>query len=333
MKKFISPGSWFAFNYPDEWFEFSEEADCFLFYNPEKWNGNFRISAYRDASSTFGDTMMRQALKTPGAKLAKVGRWETIYAAESFTEQLVEYVTHRWTIGCGQTCVECSFTEEWTHPIPSCEGGGTVIAEPLSPPCREDLGGSIGVANAIIASLEILQPRESFHNQYIPVRVSEVELIESCYATVEELGMKLFKERFRDFEYNVHLLQKVARRPELIRQLGADAGAVMGVTLCALLTECVEGLEWNTFINGKVEAPVLMYGEVCVARPMLLFGKHGELLAEAEMADIIEEIHERMEGGTHPNPPYKGGDAVIAEPQVLPHREDLGGSSDKEVTC
>ena len=272
MKKFISPGSWFAFTYPDEWFEFSEEADCFLFYNPEKWDGNFRISAYRDASSAFGDTMMRQALKTPGTKLAKVGRWETIYSAESFTEQLVEYVTHRWTIGCGQTCVECSFTAS--------------------------ADAHLGVANALIASLEILQPRESFHNQYIPVRVSEVELIESCYATVEELGMKLFKERFRDFEYNVHLLQKVARRPEFTKLLGADAGAVMGVTLCALLTECIEGLEWNTFINGKVEAPVLMYGEVCVARPMLLFGKRGELLAEAEITDIIEEIRARIEEAT-----------------------------------
>ena len=93
MKKFISPGSWFAFAYPEEWFEFSEEADCFLFYNPEKWDGNFRISAYRDASSSFGDSMMRQALRASGAKLSKVGRWETIYSAESFTEQLVEYIT------------------------------------------------------------------------------------------------------------------------------------------------------------------------------------------------------------------------------------------------
>ena len=159
MKKFISPGSWFAFAYPEEWFEFSEEADCFLFYNPEKWDGNFRISAYRDASSAFGDSMMRQALKAAGAKLQKVGRWETIYSSESFTEQLVEYVTHRWTIGCGQTCVECSFTEE--------------------------VGGeALGMVNALIASLEILQPRESFHNQYIHVRVAEVDLIESCYATV-----------------------------------------------------------------------------------------------------------------------------------------------------
>ena len=275
MKKFISPGSWFAFAYPEEWFEFSEEADCFLFYNPEKWNGNFRISAYRDASSSFGDTMMRQALKTSGAKLAKVGRWETIYSAESFTEQLVEYTTHRWTIGCGQTCVECSFTEEASS--------------------NPSQGEGLGMVNALIASLEILQPRDTFHNQYIPVRVSEVDLIESCYATIEELGMKLFKERFRDFDYNVRLLQKLAQRPELTKQLGTDAGAVMGITLCALLTDSIEGLEWNTYVNGKTEAPVLMYGTTCVARAMLLFGKQGELLTEVEIKDIIDEIRERIE--------------------------------------
>ena len=271
MKKFISPGSWFAFAYPEEWFEFSEEADCFLFYNPEKWDGNFRISAYRDASSSFGDSMMRQALKASGAKLSKVGHWETIYSTESFTEQLVEYVTHRWTIGCGQTCVECSFTEE------------------------AQSGKAFGMVNALIASLEILQPRDTFHNQYIPVRVSEVDLIESCYATIEELGMKIFKERFRDFDYNVRLLQKLSQRAELTEQLGTDAGAVMGVVLCALLTESVDGLEWNTYVNGKVEAPVLMYGTTCVARPMLLFGKQGELLAEVSMTDIIDEIRARIE--------------------------------------
>ena len=269
MKKFISPGSWFAFTYPAEWFEFSEEADCFLFYNPEQWDGNFRISAYRDASPSFGDTMMRQALKASGARLAKVGRWETIYSTEQFTEQLVEYVTHRWTIGCGQTCVECSFTAQ--------------------------SNGHLGHANALIASLEIMQPRETFHNQYIPVRVSEVDLIESCYATIEDLGMKLFKERFRDMDYNVRLLQKIAHRPELTEQLGSDAGAVMGITLCALLTESIEGLEWNTYVNGKVEAPVLMYGTTCVARPMLLFGKQGELLTEVEMTDVLDEIRERIE--------------------------------------
>ena len=153
----------------------------------------------------------------------------------------------------------------------------------------------LGIVNALIASLEILQPRDTYHNQYIPVRVSEVDLIESCYATIEDLGMKLFKERFRDFDYNVRLLQKIAQRPELTKQLGVDAGAVMGIVLCALLTESIEGLEWNTYVNGKVEAPVLMYGTACVARPMLLFGKQGALLTEVEMVDVVEEIRARIE--------------------------------------
>ena len=52
---------------------------------------------------------------------------------------------------------------------------------------------------------------------------------------------------------------------------------------------------WNTYVNGKVEAPVLMYGTTCVARPMLLFGKQGELLAEVSMTDIIDEIRARIE--------------------------------------
>ena len=76
---------------------------------------------------------------------------------------------------------------------------------------------------------------------------------------------------------------------------GSDAGAVIGMVLCALLTESIEGLEWNTYVNGKVEAPVLMYGDTCVARPMLLFGKQGELLTEVNMTDIIDEIRARIE--------------------------------------
>ena len=119
--------------------------------------------------------------------------------------------------------------------------------------------------------------------------------------------MKLFKERFRDFDYNVRLLQKIAQRPELSKQLGTDAGAVMGVVLFALLTESIEGLEWNTFVNGKVEAPVLMYGNTCVARPMLLFGKHGELLTEVEMSDIIDEVRERIEEAAASESPLERG--------------------------
>ena len=53
---------------------------------------------------------------------------------------------------------------------------------------------------------------------------------------------------------------------------------------------------------------------------------HGPTLA---FKDVGARFMARMLGyfGAHPNPPYKGGNPGCAESQVLPHREDLGGSS------
>ena len=84
MKKYISPGSWFSLEYPDNWCEFEDSEDCFLFYNPDKWTGNFRISAY--------------------------GSWDCAYSSESFQENGVWYTTHIWVTGRGEISVECSFT-------------------------------------------------------------------------------------------------------------------------------------------------------------------------------------------------------------------------------
>ena len=46
-KKFISPGAWFSINYPSDWNEFEDGEGSFLFYNPDVWTGNFRISAFK----------------------------------------------------------------------------------------------------------------------------------------------------------------------------------------------------------------------------------------------------------------------------------------------
>ena len=66
MKKYISPGSWFSLEYPDNWCEFEDSEDCFLFYNPDKWTGNFRISAYRGNSSAYAMSGRRAASGTRG---------------------------------------------------------------------------------------------------------------------------------------------------------------------------------------------------------------------------------------------------------------------------
>ena len=51
--KYISPGGWFSLEYPATWCEFEDTEETFLFYNPNKWSGNFRISAYKDAAKDY----------------------------------------------------------------------------------------------------------------------------------------------------------------------------------------------------------------------------------------------------------------------------------------
>ena len=61
-KKFISPGAWFSMNYPSDWNEFEDGEGSFLFYNPDVWTGNFRISAFK-GNASYGKDAIRQELK------------------------------------------------------------------------------------------------------------------------------------------------------------------------------------------------------------------------------------------------------------------------------
>ena len=58
-KKFISPGAWFSMNYPSDWNEFEDGEGSFLFYNPDVWTGNFRISAFK-GNASYGKDAIRQ---------------------------------------------------------------------------------------------------------------------------------------------------------------------------------------------------------------------------------------------------------------------------------
>lgn len=58
--KYIAPGSWFSLEYPESWREFEDTEDSFLFYNPNKWSGNFRIRPIRAKTTV----MLPNALHT-----------------------------------------------------------------------------------------------------------------------------------------------------------------------------------------------------------------------------------------------------------------------------
>ena len=81
-RTYISPGAWFALTYPFGWCESEDAEDSFLFYNPDRWTGNFRISAYQGKSRTYAKECMEDELAhTRGAKLVQVGNWKCVYGA------------------------------------------------------------------------------------------------------------------------------------------------------------------------------------------------------------------------------------------------------------
>ena len=115
-KKFIAPGGWFSLNYPPSWSEFEDNEDSFLFYNPEEWSGNFRISAYRGGVDkktglSYGATTLKQTFKEkPSAQSITLGSYTCAYGKEMFMEEEAYYTTHWWVVDANELVFDCSFT-------------------------------------------------------------------------------------------------------------------------------------------------------------------------------------------------------------------------------
>lgn len=98
--KYISPGGWFSLEYPMGWHEFEDTEESFLFYNPDRWTGNFRISAYKDEAADYGPQCIAYELKeNTSSALVKVGKWDCAYSSETFQEEGAWYTTHIWMTG------------------------------------------------------------------------------------------------------------------------------------------------------------------------------------------------------------------------------------------
>ena len=233
MKKYISPGAWFSLEYPDNWCEFEDSEDCFLFYNPDKWTGNFRISAYRGNSSAYANECLEDELhQVRGAKKVKVGSWDCAYSSESFQENGVWYTTHIWVTGRGEISVECSFT----------------VAKGESPKAGE----------AIVASLKVRNASDKPVKEVIPVRILEINQINENYdwavSTVKKQLTKDFTGTEADLE-NLHKVIDSGRFNPKQRQAWESFGTAFGV----ILVNEMDGMEWVTVIDGQKESPALRF--------------------------------------------------------------------------
>jgi hypothetical protein len=272
-KRFISPGAWFAMDYPSEWSEFEDEAGTFLFYNPNIWTGNFRISAYRDeqkgadGKSTYASDAVAAALKeNRDARRVQLGAMTFAYGRESFEENEQSYTDHYWVGGDGDTMFECSFT----------------VAE----------GESAAEAEQVIASLEIRHEGVKYPAEIIQARIPEIYLIDQSYEWVVGEVKERLKADFQGTEEDLPKIQSIIDGGTIGRKK-RDEWVALGIAVCIILANEVEGLEWRTLIDGNREAPVMVYtADGRVIDPLKLFWSR----VKAGETCCVEEIYKSLLG-------------------------------------
>lgn len=233
-KKFISPGGWFSIEYPATWNEFEDSAESFLFYNPNVWGGNFRISAYKDVRSIdYGARAVSEELKNnKGALLKKIGTLNCAYSREDFEENGVDYTMHWWITGLGNVSCECSFTAP--------------------------RGSGVEEAERIVASLQVREEGKKYPSELIPVRLSEIAEVNEAYEWVSTTVKSLLKKDFQGVEGDLEKLQSIMEQGHFTPKQ-KEVWMAFGITLCVILTNEFEGMEWRTLFDGNREAPVLYY--------------------------------------------------------------------------
>ena len=273
LKKYISPGGWFSLQYPAAWSEFEDETDCFLFYNPEKWDGNFRISAYKDRSSSYARESITAELKrSEQVKMKKVGRWDCAYSCETFMEGNEAYTSHFWVTGEGNVSVECSFT---------------VLK-----------GSPIEIAEQILSTLEIRQDGRRYPKECIPVRVLEVNEINQAYDWASSYIKKALKKDFTASERDLAHMQTVMDSGKLSPRQ-CEAWQALGLTFGTVLVNEMDGMEWVTVIDGKQEYPALRFADTdLLVCPLNIFASQvarGETCnVKKEFERIKKEVEERL---------------------------------------
>lgn len=230
-KKFISPGAWFSMYYPAAWSEFEDGEGSFLFYDPNEWSGNFRISAFRGGPG-YGRDFIHQELRDNAQAVAlQVGELNCAYSLEEFAEGGVDYVTHFWVTGIDDIGFECSFT----------------VARGTPPEA----------AARVISSLEVRHCGTKYPPELIPVRLSEIYQIDAAYEWVERKIKDVLKVDFQGLEEDISRMQQLVNQCSFNvrkREVWID----LGIVLCVILANEVDGLEWRTLIDGNREVPVLL---------------------------------------------------------------------------
>lgn len=250
--------------YPADWNEFEDGEGSFLFYNPNEWTGNFRISAYK-GNTTYGKDAVGLELKeNASATPVSVGGWECAYSKEMFEEEGVYYTSHLWITGRDDVAFECSFTVRKGEPVAEAE--------------------------TVIASLELRSAGRKYPAERIPVRLSEIYQINEAYEWVSSTVKELLKKDFQGQEEDIIHMQQIVDGGSISAKK-REAWLALGITLCVILANEVDGMEWCTLIDGNREAPVLVsVANDAVIDPMKLVWSRVKAGESFNLAEIYKNL-------------------------------------------
>lgn len=236
MKKFISPYGWFSIDYPDSWYEFEDEEGSFLFYNPNKWTGNLRVSAFKDESKNYAKQMLSEELKNyPSAVVKEIGKWNVVTSSENFDEEGRSYTCYTFLTGIGNTVVEFSFTS----------------SKGIAP--KE--------AETVIASLDIRDEKKHYPKEIIPVRVWEIHQVDEAFDWVCKTIKKSQKKDFTGEFSDITKLQQFIDSG-LFPPGQRETWEAIGIAFGVILTNEMDGMEWVTVVDGKKEYPALKFQHI-----------------------------------------------------------------------
>ncbi len=267
--EFISPSAWFSISLPDGWHEFEDTEESFLFYNPERWEGNFRISAYRGDNIQYATRMLRQELKqAPQSKAQKVGIWDCVYSRIDFQEEGVDYSTHFWLTGEKDIIVECSFT----------------IKEEVSPTIGE----------TILKSLRIRKANEMW-KRIIDIRLAEISRINMGYEWASKEVKKLLRKDFTSSEQDIEKLQALLDK-QVSKEKVPQSWIDIGLTFGAILVEEMDGMRWVSIIDGKEEYPALQFEDTDVFfYPTLFIAQEKKQKGQCSLKDVFSTLKAQIE--------------------------------------
>ena len=267
--KFISPGGWFSLECPAAWSEFEDTEESFLFYNPNKWGGNFRISAYKDAAKDYGRQCIAYELKNnPTSCAVKVGEWDCAYSAETFQEEGAWYTTHIWVTGKGDISFECSFT----------------VAK----------GGERTPAEGIIRSLKVRTGKEG--QEIIPIRVLEIGEVNAAFEWVSTTVKKTLTKDFTSQEEDIEKLQKLVDGGK-IQANQRTAWENLGLAFGTILENEMDGMTWVTVVDGSKEYAALQFADLLINPATLVWNKikaKQPCDLKAEFARIKSQVEELL---------------------------------------